>query len=1223
MRPSARKRLTRRLGAVTAGLGVLGVIASTTPTQAAEPDRQQPRAGVVRTNGHPAADSDLARAVAASGGSVPVTLITGDKVHVGLGDDGAPVVRSIDSAPRPDGPSVPFHTLTRQGTVYVVPDDALALVGSGVLDWGLFDLRRLVALAAAGRGDTVPVLVAYTDKAGADATRKVAGATAGRALRSIKGRSMTVADGGRWWQGVRGKTAGTPAAARAAGSLAGVRKVWLNGLSHVALDTSVPQISAPVAWERGYDGTGVTVAVLDTGIDATHPDVASRIVGKVDFTGSPTGTKDGHGHGTHVASTVLGSGAASKGRYKGVAPGAKLLVGKVCDDAGQCPDDAIIAAMDWAAHAGAKVVNLSLGGEPTDGTDPLSQAVNELSRSTGTLFVAAAGNSGLVRQKVVAPAVADDALAVAAVDDNGDMASFSNRGPRVGDGAAKPDIAAPGVGIVAARASGTAMGTPVDDSYTASDGTSMATPHVAGAAAIVAQQHPDFTGAQIKALLMDTADDLGHDVYAQGTGQVDLATATDPRLVPKGNLNFGQRAFPHAPVTKKITYTNRSDKAITLHLSMPVAFADGNPAPKGLFTLDKTELVVPAGGSAEASVTLDGGVLGTKGPFGGYKGLLKAKDDSGEIQLVSGVHTFVEDEKFPLTLKVVPPAGATDVRYGTVTFLPVDDKIYLHPALEDVVSGGQSVTESLYRGTYAARTSVSWRDANGAWQQAEPVAPEVDLTKATTVTLDLRKAKPLRVRYPEPTETYSAMATSTRVSKTGAWSESTVLQVEYKAAEPNWWVLPTGRVSMGTFTHDFYSSRTTPAVTMRATGGGTPVALSARYATPDASVGETQMWLRDNGSPTFREAAIPMPRLPVKGHLSLVHAGAGTAAELARVDARGKLVLVTPDDLCAGVCDFARLRDERVAAAAKAGAVGVLVAAPDLTSLGRPTDLDQCLDGPNSCPAVQTYGALPVVSVPYSEAEDLIKRLTTGRPGIKVDLGGSAVPTVYVARYHDEGGIKADDYDVAQRDLDRVDLSFHAQHRGVVHQLSWMQHLRATSNTSQVAMPQPPTQETMSVFVTRRDDAISRFTASWADRDASGFLEHNRQEVNDLALDGRDEIHWNEGPAVPGAAQTARTASGFTVTAGPCAGCRQGDTFSPAVYLTGSGSGGRQALMATEGSELITSSLTDVPSCGPVPSVTLPNMDFTCDVKLLDASGDEIEQHVVPLPDADYTLELQ
>jgi hypothetical protein len=163
----------------------------------------------------------------------------------------------------------------------------------------------------------------------------------------------------------------------------------------------------------------------------------------------------------------------------------------------------------------------------------------------------------------------------------------------------------------------------------------------------------------------------------------------------------------------------------------------------------------------------------------------------------------------------------------------------------------------------------------------------------------------------------------------------------------------------------------------------------------------------------------------------------------------------------------------------------------------------------------------------------------------------------------------------------------------------------------------------MSVFVARRDDAISRFTASWADRDASGFLEHNRQEVNDLVLDGRDEIHWNEGPAVPGAAQTARTASGFTVTAGPCAGCRQGDTFSPAVYLTGSGSGGRQALLATEGSELITSSLTDVPSCGPVPSVTLPNMDFTCDVKLLDASGDEIEQHVVPLPDADYTLELQ
>ena len=106
-------------------------------------------------------------------------------------------------------------------------------------------------------------------------------------------------------------------------------------------------------------------------------------------------------------------------------------------------------------------------------TDPMSQAVNDLSRETGRLFVIAAGNSGPASGTVGAPGAADEALTVAAVDKQDAMASFSSRGPRVGDGAAKPDIAAPGVNIVAARAAGTAMGTVVDQYYTTASGTSM------------------------------------------------------------------------------------------------------------------------------------------------------------------------------------------------------------------------------------------------------------------------------------------------------------------------------------------------------------------------------------------------------------------------------------------------------------------------------------------------------------------------------------------------------------------------------------------------------------------------------------------------------------------------------------------------------------------------------------------------------------------------------
>ncbi|MFE7750556.1 S8 family serine peptidase [Streptomyces sp. NPDC057428] len=1214
MRPSARRRSGRRRGAVTVGLTVLGMLVSTTATHAAEPAPRTTPSGVAPANSPVAiADDDLARVISASGGSVTVTLITGDRVHVGVDDDGKPVVRDIEGAARPDGPPVVFHTITRQGKVYVVPDDALALVGKGVLDWGLFDLSRLATLAAAGKGGKTPVLVTYTGAAGADTTRKFAGASGGRALPSINGRSMNIAGGGRWWQGVRGKTDPDSAATRSAGSLAGVKKVWLNGMSRVDLDQSVPQIGAPVAWERGYDGTGVSVAVLDTGIDPTHPDVAGRIAGQVDFTGSPTGIKDGHGHGTHVASTVLGSGAASKGLRKGVAPGAKLLVGKVCDDNGQCPDDGIIAAMDWAAHSGAKVVNMSLGGEPTDGTDPMSLALNELSRTTGTLFVVAAGNSGFVAQKVVSPGSADDALTVAAVDKNGDMANFSNRGPRIGDGAAKPDIAAPGVDIVAARAAGTAMGTVVDEFYTASNGTSMATPHVAGAAAIVAQQHPELTGQQIKSLLMDTAGDLGHDLYAQGTGLVDLAAATNPRVVPRGNLNFGRLAYPHAAVTKKITYTNRGDEATTLHLTMPVSYADGRPAAAGLFTLSTNKVTVPANGSAEVSVTLDGRVLGADGAYGGYNGLLSARDDSGAIRLSSGVHTFVEAQKFPLTLNVVVPAGATDVRYGTTTIMPVDDQVHLHAGSNYEV-GADTVTEQLFRGTYAAEMSVSWRDASGEWQQANPMAPEVSLTKATTVTLDLRKAKPLRVRYPESTETYTASSTVNRVSETGAWGTITVLTTEYKAREPHWWVLPTGKVSEGTFTHDFYSSRTTPVVTMRTTGGGAPLNLSVRYGTPDAVVTETQGWLRDNGDPSTREAAMPVPRLPVKGHLQVVHAGTGSAAELADVNARGKLVLLTPTDICQSTCDFPKLRDERVAAAAAAGAAGVLVAAPDLTSLGRTSDFDQCADGPQSCPAVQPYAALPLVTVPYTEAEGLIKRIKADRSHVRISLGGSVVPRAYAARYHDEGQIRPNAYRVGKDDLDRVDLSFHGARPGVVHQLSWRQYFQGNPTTSHVALPQPFTRQTVTAFVKRQDDAINSFTASWADQGADFFMEHNRSEMNDLLLTGRNEIHWNAGPAVPGAVPQVRTKSGFSVAAGPCAGCRQGDSFYPTFYLTGSG-GGRQALIGIVDDELLQHDFSELSSCGKTPSPTVPNLDSTCDFTLLDASGDKVGRRTEHLPD--------
>src|SRR6185437_6279 len=142
----------------------------------------------------------------------------------------------------------------------------------------------------------------------------------------------------------------------------------------------------------GYDGTGEKIAVLDTGIDATHPDFAGKILDSADFTGKGS-VVDGNGHGTHVAGLAAGSGAGNPGLRRGVAPGASLLIGKVLGDDGFGSDSEVLAGMEWATDHGANVVSMSLGSGPTDGTDPVSEAVNRLTQQ-GPLFVIAAGNGG-------------------------------------------------------------------------------------------------------------------------------------------------------------------------------------------------------------------------------------------------------------------------------------------------------------------------------------------------------------------------------------------------------------------------------------------------------------------------------------------------------------------------------------------------------------------------------------------------------------------------------------------------------------------------------------------------------------------------------------------------------------------------------------------------------------------------------------------------------------
>ncbi|EWM67651.1 secreted peptidase [Micromonospora sp. M42] len=362
-----------------------------------------------------------------------VTLITGDRVTVTGGH----------AAVRPGAGRTGIEFLVRRerDRLTVLPQDALPLVRAGKLDRRLFDVTGLIEAGYDdARRDTVPLLVTYRPGVARRAAAPLAGARVTRDLPAITGAAVVASksDTGALWNAVSADSSG--ARLDAAG---GVERIWLDGRRRVTLDHSVPQIGAPTAWAAGYTGKGVRVAVLDTGVDLTHPDLAGKVAESRNFT-EETNPDDIVGHGTHVASTIAGSGAASGGKYRGVAPDATLLSGKVCEVYG-CTESAILAGMQWAAaEQHATVVNMSLGGGDTPEVDPLEEAVGTLTEQHGTLFVIAAGNDG-ADGSVGSPASADAALAVGAVDRDDALADFSSRGPRAGDGAIKPDITASGV----------------------------------------------------------------------------------------------------------------------------------------------------------------------------------------------------------------------------------------------------------------------------------------------------------------------------------------------------------------------------------------------------------------------------------------------------------------------------------------------------------------------------------------------------------------------------------------------------------------------------------------------------------------------------------------------------------------------------------------------------------------------------------------------------------
>jgi serine protease AprX len=306
-----------------------------------------------------------------------------------------------------------------------------------------------------------------------------------------------------------------------------VEMIWYDEPVHTMLDVSVPLIGTPQVWQQGITGSGIKVAIVDTGIDPNHPDFANRIAQMKDFTGQ--GPADNHGHGTHVAGIIGGTGASSGGKYRGVAPECQYYTAKVLRGDGSGSTSDVMAGVEWAVQQGAQVINLSLGSDGAcDGTDALS-VLCDAAVGQGVVMCIAAGNAGPGASTVGSPGCAKSVITIGATTKSDQVASFSSRGP-TSDGRVKPDVCFPGANIVACRAAGTAMGTPVNQFYTSASGTSMATPHAAGTCALLLQAKPGLSPQQIKDLLMNTAKDLGLDPNTQGKGRADAFAAYQSAL---------------------------------------------------------------------------------------------------------------------------------------------------------------------------------------------------------------------------------------------------------------------------------------------------------------------------------------------------------------------------------------------------------------------------------------------------------------------------------------------------------------------------------------------------------------------------------------------------------------------------------------------------------------------------------------------------------------------
>lgn len=403
-------------------------------------------------------------------------------------------------------------------------------------------------------------------------------------------------------------------------------------------------------------GAGVTVAVIDTGIDTSHPDLEDRVVDRVDLVGdgeavdgagggatdeSEYSVIDGSGHGTHVASVLAGTGAASDGQYTGVAPEASIVDVRALDEHGSGHAETLVDGIEYAVEeAEVDVIALSLGYRG-EGSEAIAEAVR-WANDQGIVVVASAGNVGDARS-ISTPGQTPGAITVGAVDDEGSIAPYSSRGPTIG-GALKPDLVAPGASVPGARAAG--IGNAIDDDgyYRTRSGTSAAAPQVAGTVALLLETDPTLTSDEIRARLTSTARPTEAHAYEQGSGVLQIERALDPDVVADdATVDFGVLDDDER---RTIVFENHDDRTHEITLESELRNVDTDAEVGDHLSVNRSDLSLAPGDRAAVELSVDGNAT-----LGAHAGALRYEVDGTPRSVAIGFVRggVVTVEKRPLS----------------------------------------------------------------------------------------------------------------------------------------------------------------------------------------------------------------------------------------------------------------------------------------------------------------------------------------------------------------------------------------------------------------------------------------------------------------------------------------------------------------------------------------------------------------------------------------------